>query len=145
MPSIYENPEPRRNIDYRPGTIVGAGRLWPEERIEPRIARMGTDKKSRSWSWSSSVISVLSVVNGLFIKAAESAPARRDIVQRMSVCGTGPHQFTGVAHPYGMSADSSHILAVSATLSARPLMFAAASFLHLAADVVKWLAPPCPA
>jgi len=45
MPSIYENPGPRRNIDYRPGTIVGAGRLHPKQRIEPRIAPMGTDKE----------------------------------------------------------------------------------------------------
>ena len=45
MPSIYENPFARRNVYYWPGLIVAAGRLHPDKKIEPRIARTDTDEK----------------------------------------------------------------------------------------------------
>ena len=123
----------------RPGTIVGAGRLWPEERIEPRIARMGTDKKSRSWSWSSSVISVLSVVKGLFIRAAESASARRDAVPRMFINGTRPHF---VPHSFLAKniAYSLHFRAIYGDSRGLAAKYFCRFFLHLPASAVKYTA-----
>ena len=68
MPSMYEIPGTRRNVYYWPKVTVAAGRLHPDKRIEPRIARTGAKQKK--------LFLLRVLIRDLRVKAVGNAPSR---------------------------------------------------------------------